>query len=89
MVRLLDNEAVLLNLETEKYFGLDRTGTRMWQLVTAAPAMGEPLESVIVPLMAPVVSWPQAGATPPRSARIKAAHSNNPVAASFPFIFAR
>jgi len=24
----------LLNLETEQYFGLDETGTRMWQLVT-------------------------------------------------------
>ena len=39
MVRVLDNEAVLLNLETEKYFGLDQTGTRMWQLLTAAPSI--------------------------------------------------
>jgi hypothetical protein len=37
LVRFLDKEAVLLNLETEKYFGLDETGTRMWQLTTAAP----------------------------------------------------
>jgi len=37
LVRVLDRESVLLNLETEKYFGLDETGTRMWQLVTAAP----------------------------------------------------
>jgi coenzyme PQQ synthesis protein D (PqqD) len=37
LVRLLDQEAVLLNLETEQYFGLDETGTRMWQLVTASP----------------------------------------------------
>ena len=34
LVRLLDAESVLLNLETERYFGLDETGTRMWQLVT-------------------------------------------------------
>jgi hypothetical protein len=34
LVRQLDGEAVLLNLETEKYFGLDSTGTRMWELVT-------------------------------------------------------
>ena len=27
-------EAVLLNLESGKYFGLDRIGTRMWQLLT-------------------------------------------------------
>src|SRR5882762_9398506 len=36
LVRLLDKESVLLNIETERYFGLDETGTRMWQLVTAA-----------------------------------------------------
>src|ERR1700757_2895193 len=37
LVRVLDQESVLLNLETEQYFGLDETGTRMWQLVTASP----------------------------------------------------
>jgi len=37
LVRFLDKESVLLNLETERYFGLDETGTRMWQLVTASP----------------------------------------------------
>ncbi len=37
LVRFLDQESVLLNLETEQYFGLDETGTRMWQLVTASP----------------------------------------------------
>lgn len=39
LIRHLDGESVLLNLETEKYFGLDATGTRMWQLVTAAPTV--------------------------------------------------
>jgi hypothetical protein len=39
MVRFLDNESVFLNLETERYFGLDQTGTRMWSLVTAAPSI--------------------------------------------------
>jgi len=37
LVRILDRESVLLNIETEQYFGLDETGTRMWQLVTASP----------------------------------------------------
>ena len=37
LIRFLDKEAVLLNIETERYFGLDETGTRMWQLATAAP----------------------------------------------------
>jgi hypothetical protein len=39
LVRFLDNESVFLNIETERYFGLDQTGTRMWQLVTAAPSI--------------------------------------------------
>lgn len=39
LVRFLNKESVLLNVQTEKYFGLDETGTRMWQLVTAAPTI--------------------------------------------------
>ena len=31
LVRFMDRESVLLNLETERYFGLDETGTRMWK----------------------------------------------------------
>jgi Coenzyme PQQ synthesis protein D (PqqD) len=37
LVRPVDQESVLLNLETERYFGLDETGTRMWQLLTTSP----------------------------------------------------
>jgi Coenzyme PQQ synthesis protein D (PqqD) len=39
LVRHVDGEAVLLNLETEKYFGLDATGTRMWELATNSPSI--------------------------------------------------
>jgi hypothetical protein len=39
LVRFLDREAVLLNLESERYFGLDETGARMWQVATAAPCL--------------------------------------------------
>jgi len=38
LVRYLDGESVLLNLETERYFGLDSTGTRMWELATSEPS---------------------------------------------------
>ncbi len=31
LVQELDGEAVLLNLESERYFGLDDVGTRVWQ----------------------------------------------------------
>ncbi|HXL21998.1 MAG TPA: PqqD family protein [Candidatus Dormibacteraeota bacterium] len=48
LIRFLEEESVLLNLDTERYFGLDGTGTRMWQAVTAAPnisvAYGELLQ---------------------------------------------
>lgn len=30
---VMDGEAVLLDLKTEGYFSLDKTGTRMWQLL--------------------------------------------------------
>ena len=47
MVRVLDNEAVFLNLETEKYFGLDQTGTRMWQLLTATPSIDDAFQKLL------------------------------------------
>lgn len=47
LVRLLDQESVLLNLETEKYFGLDETGTRMWQLVTTSPNIDAAYEALL------------------------------------------
>ena len=34
MFRLLDNEAVILNLGTGVSFGLDHIGTRAWQLLS-------------------------------------------------------
>jgi hypothetical protein len=48
LVRFLDRESVLLNLETEQYFGLDETGTRMWQLVTASPNIDAAYQELLV-----------------------------------------
>jgi len=31
--RVLGNEAVILNLATSRYFGLNSVGTRLWQLI--------------------------------------------------------
>ncbi|HVM74747.1 MAG TPA: PqqD family protein [Candidatus Saccharimonadales bacterium] len=39
LIRHLDGESVLLNLETEKYFGLDATGTRMWEVATQSESI--------------------------------------------------
>jgi Coenzyme PQQ synthesis protein D (PqqD) len=46
LVRRLDGETVLLNLETEKYFGLDATATRMWELVTHLPRIESAYETL-------------------------------------------
>lgn len=34
LIRELEGESVLVNLETEHYFGLDDVGTRIWTLLT-------------------------------------------------------
>lgn len=39
LVRELDGQAVLLNLDNEAYYGLDEVGTRMWNLATAASSV--------------------------------------------------
>jgi hypothetical protein len=39
LFRELDGEAVLLNLNTESYLGLDDVGTRMWTLLTTQPSI--------------------------------------------------
>ena len=39
LIRELEGEAVLLNLDNETYYGLDEVGTRMWAVVTTAPSI--------------------------------------------------
>ena len=39
LMRELDGESVLLNLDSETYFGLDQVGTLMWSLLTGAPSI--------------------------------------------------
>jgi hypothetical protein len=46
LIRRLDGESVLLNLESERYFGLDATGTPMWELVTSQPCIALALEKL-------------------------------------------
>jgi hypothetical protein len=47
LVRHLDGESVLLNLESERYFGLDATGTRMLELATASPNIAAAFEKLL------------------------------------------
>ena len=39
LVRELQGEAVLLNLDTESYYGLDEVGARMWSVVNASDSV--------------------------------------------------
>jgi hypothetical protein len=47
LIRHMDGESVLLNLETEKYFGLDAMGTRMWEQVTTARSIDAAFASLL------------------------------------------
>jgi Coenzyme PQQ synthesis protein D (PqqD) len=39
LFREFDGEAVILNLDTESYLGLDDVGTRMWMLLANQPSI--------------------------------------------------
>jgi len=47
LVRIVEKESVFLNLETECYYGLDETGTRMWEVVIAAPTIENAFEVLL------------------------------------------
>jgi hypothetical protein len=47
LLRELDGESVLLNLDSERYFGLDETGTRMWAALTTSKSIEEALEKLV------------------------------------------
>ena len=42
----VSGETVLLDLHTEKYFGLDPVGTRVWQLLAERKRVGEILSAL-------------------------------------------
>ena len=46
LCRDLGDEAVLLDLKTETYFGLNATGTRLWRLLTGGATIGDALAAV-------------------------------------------
>jgi hypothetical protein len=41
LVRAMQRESVLLNLDRESYFGLDEVGTRMWNVLVESPSVKE------------------------------------------------
>ena len=46
--RELDGEAVLLDLDSERYFGLDAVGTRMWACLTTCESLGAACDALIL-----------------------------------------
>jgi hypothetical protein len=47
MFRILGGEAVLLNLASGTYFGLDEVGTRMWQLMSEHGSTDKVVEAML------------------------------------------
>src|SRR5262249_39018992 len=47
LFRLVDEEAVLLNLKTELYLGLDPIGARMWKLLTERSSIQAAYETLL------------------------------------------
>lgn len=37
LINVIEGQSVLLNLKTERYFGLDEVGTAMWHALTTSP----------------------------------------------------
>ena len=47
MFRMVGDEAVLLNLKTELYLGLDPVGTRMWTVLQESPSIHAAYEALL------------------------------------------
>ena len=47
LISEVGNESVLLNLRSERYFGLDEIGTRMWKAFTSAETIQAAYESLL------------------------------------------
>jgi len=47
MFRILGDEAVILNLASGVYFGLDSVGTRMWQLISEHGSTDKVVEAML------------------------------------------
>ncbi len=45
--RRLDDELVLLNLDSENYFGLDAVGTRIWEVISEAASVEEGFQQLL------------------------------------------
>jgi hypothetical protein len=47
LVRVFENESVILNLDTESYHGLDDVGSSMWKALTHTSSIQEAYEALL------------------------------------------
>jgi hypothetical protein len=47
MLRIIGDEAVILNLKSELYLGLNPVGTRIWTVLNGAPSIQAAYESLL------------------------------------------
>lgn len=47
LMRELDGESVILDLDSENYYGLDDVGTRIWQVLSSSATIGEAYETLL------------------------------------------
>jgi len=47
LVQELQGESVLLNVNTENYYGLDEVGTRMWAVLSEAPSIADAIDTLL------------------------------------------
>ena len=47
LVQELQGESVLLNVNTENYYGLDEVGTRMWAVLSKAPSIAAGIDTLL------------------------------------------
>jgi hypothetical protein len=47
LFREIDDEAVILNIDSEHYYGLDNIGTRMWSLLAASETIQAAFDAML------------------------------------------
>jgi hypothetical protein len=47
LMRVVDGELVVLNLDNEHYYGLDEVGTAMWEALTTAPTVSDAIRDLL------------------------------------------
>ena len=47
VLQQVENESVVINLLTEKYFGLDEIGTQIWIAITSTSSIQEAIEELL------------------------------------------